>query len=102
MDRKEMLRRAKQFVVVNDGAYRWAGLKSEVYGWLDSHDFTRGHDQSRNTPNSVTMTAEQYQALCDETDCYVDTSGSHGPSGADPYELIDDLQERGAAYLYIH
>jgi hypothetical protein len=93
---------APAFVIVNDGATRWVGRKSEVYGWLSRHDIDRGHDANYNTPNSATMTADQYQSLCDETQCFVDTSGSHGPEGADPYELIEELSNAGAAYLYIH
>lgn len=102
MTSKEMIAAAKTLVVVNDGAYCWAGSKTEVYGWLSDHDFSRGFDASHNTPNSVTLTVEQYQALCNETECLVDTSGSYGPTGADPHELIEALQDAGAACLYIH
>ena len=102
MNSQEMIEKAKGIVVVNDGAYLWAGTKAEVYGWLSDHEFCRGFDASHNTHNSVTMTAEEYQALCDETECLVDTSGSYGPTGSDPHELITELQDAGAAYLYIY
>lgn len=92
--RRNLLRRAANLVVVDDGAYRWVGSRSEVYGWLAAHDIDR-------TSNSAALNSEQYQALCDATTCYVDTSGSYGPSGVDPYELIDAISDAGADHLYI-
>lgn len=100
--RRNLLRRATNLVVVDDGAYRWVGSRREVYGWLAAHSIERGYHSGYRTPNSAVMDAEQYQALCDQTQCYVDTSGSYGPAGADPRELIDALQQRGSATLYIH
>jgi hypothetical protein len=101
-DREALVRDAKQLVIVDDGAYRWAGDRAEVYAWLDAQEISRGHDRSYNTPNSATMDSDQYQELCDSTTCYVDTSGSYGPSGIDPHELIDEITEAGAPTLYIH
>lgn len=99
--RRNLLRRAANLVVVDDGASRWVGSRREVYRWLSTHDVSRGFDRSTNLPNAATMDAEQYQSLCDETQCYVDTSGSYGPAGQDPHKLIGAILDRDAPTLYV-
>lgn len=101
MTRDQILAIASELVIVNDGAYRWVGRRDDVYRWLDDHGFTRRFDAAHNTGNSVTMSADDYQELCDDTDCLIDTSGSYGPAGVNPHELIDEI-EAEADYLYIH
>lgn len=100
--RRNLLRRARNLVVVNDGQYRWVGSRREVYAYLEAHGLERGYHRGYNTANSVTMDADQYQALCDSTTCCVDTSGSYGPAGEDPFKLIEAILGRGAVTLYIH
>ena len=97
--RDEILRQAHSLVVVDDGAYRWVGAQSEIYGWLNKHGFER--DYTAGAGSSVEMTAEDYQSLCDSVDCISDTSGASGYLDCDPHDLIDDLLDRGAASLEI-
>lgn len=100
--RRNLLRRAANLVVVDDGAYCWVGSRREVYAWLREHGIERGYHSGYRTPNSCTMDADTYQALCDATECHVDTTGSHGPRGEDPHKLIDAILDRNAPTLYIY
>lgn len=88
MTAQEIIGMADSLVVVSDGAYRWLGDRAEVYAWIDSHGHRRGYDYARNLPNTVTLTADEYQEMCDETTCYADTSGSYGPGEMRAYDLI--------------
>jgi len=102
MTKEEILAIATDLVVVNDGFSRWVGRRDEIYDWLEKNGLSRGYDDSHNTPNSVTMSVDQYQSLCDSTECLVDDSGSFGPADPhDPYELIDEIEET-ADCLYVY
>ena len=86
-------KQARLLVIVNDGASRWIGDRQEVYEWLSAHGHTRGYHSGYCTPNVVTLDADTYQALCDETTCYE-------PEAA--RDVTDRLQARGAAILWIY
>lgn len=99
--RRNLLRRAKNLVVVDDGSERWVSSQSKVYGWLRRHGVDRGFDRRTNLSNTARMDAETYQAFCDETP-YIAATGSGGGSYAgDPYKLIEDLYDRDAVTLHI-
>jgi hypothetical protein len=91
--RASLIRRAKDFMIISDGAYRWVGIKSEVSAWL------REHGHTRLCHLTVTLDAESYQDLCDSTRCIVTTCGGAADYTGDPNELIEAIGDSGASTL---
>lgn len=99
--RRNLLRRAANLVVVDDGAYMWVGSRQDVYDWLIEHDIDRGFDRSTNLPNVAAMDADTYQSMCDDIGCITATHGGAGDYVGDPHDLIEAILARNAAMLYI-
>ena len=94
-----MIANATDYVVINDGAYRWVGERAEIYGWLTDHGKSRCLNSSTNLSNSVELTSDEYDQLCRDTTCESDRIATVGNGQC--VQLCSDLMDAGAPMLHI-
>ena len=97
--RRNMIANAVNYVVVDDGAYRWAGEREEIYAWLRAHEKYRSLNTSTNQSNSVELSSDEYDQMCRETMCKSDVIGPSGTGQC--IDLCSDLMDAGASMLHI-